>query len=621
MSANRLTISVLVLLLALTSTSLAATNWSRPTRFSQSGEATPDLLGRIHARQTAAALASTETAEAAARAASATAEANAGVLTGTLDRLSISLIRRIIYEGYLDEDVLPAPFDQGSLDIAWDDDTDAFWADVAPGLSGSGTGELYSFNGESGYPYREPYYYDWEVYVVLDVYDSSANAALALEEWGPYEVSYADAPYPGILGVHAYGDREPDRDNQVSVARLQVGPVLVSGVFSRGYDEDGLPAGELSQTDAQMATDFALAGTGFLESLFIAPLPGTPIAAFGTLAAGTPAAGTPVARSGSPNLATPIAVGGTPRAGSGTPQGGTPHLLSLPASPVATVSLDDRAATNAAGLISTATVGAANATATVVAISTQAALATQAASIAAAQTADAVVARTQIAATTSAQTAEAAIVRTQIAVTQSAATLTALVGQSETRVAATRISQTQVAGTRVAVDTQTAVARAATGISATATAQVFAIQTSISETRVAQIVEVAVNETATSAAATGVVSTASAVARSTERAAIRDAVATNTAVFTLEVGERPFSPSVLEVGIGQTVVLSNTGTRMCYFSLDGFNDRSPAPVPARDSIRWTVPSQIPPGTYDAWCDYPSNRRGEAPGTIIVRAPD
>ena len=598
MPTRRLTIVLLVVVITLGSTSFAAGSWSRSDRFAGSARsarsaqdgATPDLLGRVHASQTAAATATVLAREQAARDATATAVTEGQVLTETLDRLSPELIDDLLLSDILDYSYLPDPFDyEFDGEVYWSIGTDDFWRELAPELAGATSGLVYGFgSGVPRLPYRDYYRFNWQVYLTIDQFPTADEALAAMEGWGQFEVdAVADADgLPALVGTRTSGEPGDYVRERVDVARFQAGPLVVSGVISRTI-EDGIPLGTLYQPENEVATGFAQAGIDFLTDLFVGAVETSPMAAEGTPSPETPAGATPIFIGGTPSAATPITVAGTPAPGAATP---LPNLVTWAIAPTPA----DRAATNAAAIESTATSRSATATQSAIDYATTSALSTQSAA-----TQDALSTRsaaTQVALATQAATTRA-LQSTQAAATRVVRTVAASTAIAQAQVTSTAIRQTQVAATRVAYTYQTATSVVSTRAASTAAAAGVSTQAAMaSQTRTA----------GTQSAST-----------STATATSGPANGSSAGEVILVINDGQFVPEASSIVRGQTLVLINAGSEPCNFVVVGFNNHNPVRVPVDRTVEWVPPPAVGVGTHPLGCVSGSSPIADGASITIV----
>lgn len=86
----------------------------------------------------------------------------------------------------------------------------------------------------------------------------------------------------------------------------------------------------------------------------------------------------------------------------------------------------------------------------------------------------------------------------------------------------------------------------------------------------------------------------------------------------VEGGDIYFDPTEFTVAQGDTIELMNVGAASHDFAIEGYNDDDPVEMPiGGEVVEWTVPSDLPPGTYTFYCTIPGHRQAGMWGTITV----
>ena len=107
------------------------------------------------------------------------------------------------------------------------------------------------------------------------------------------------------------------------------------------------------------------------------------------------------------------------------------------------------------------------------------------------------------------------------------------------------------------------------------------------------------------------------MASPTPESGVRDP---NAPVVLFAVG---ISWSTIEITIaqGETITLINDGRGGQHnFGIEGYHEPVPVDMPAGSQIDWTVPSDLPPGTYTFYCSVPGHR-ALMEGTITILPAD
>ncbi len=87
----------------------------------------------------------------------------------------------------------------------------------------------------------------------------------------------------------------------------------------------------------------------------------------------------------------------------------------------------------------------------------------------------------------------------------------------------------------------------------------------------------------------------------------------------LEGGDLFFNPTTLTVAQGGTIALTNSGQLPHNFAIEGYNDAAPVDMPNGQTVDWTVPADLAPGTYAFYCAVPGHR-ALMNGSITITPP-
>ncbi len=87
----------------------------------------------------------------------------------------------------------------------------------------------------------------------------------------------------------------------------------------------------------------------------------------------------------------------------------------------------------------------------------------------------------------------------------------------------------------------------------------------------------------------------------------------------LEGGDLFFNPTTLTVAQGGTIALTNSGQLPHNFVIEGYSDAAPVDMPNGQTVDWTIPADLAPGTYTFYCAVPGHR-ALMNGSITITPP-